>query len=167
MFLLVWTNSRLGLSDRIERLIAFARAAIAWERVWPALWPASGILGAFAALALLGAFAYIPSGLHTLALLAILGASGYFLYRNFESFRAPDWSEGARRLERESGLAHRPITERHDRLAVGQGDEFAEGLWRAHVKALLARQDRSEEHTSELQSRFGISYAVFCLKKKN
>src|ERR1043166_4910744 len=26
--------------------------------------------------------------------------------------------------------------------------------------------DRSEEHTSELQSRFGISYAVFCLKKK-
>src|ERR1043166_1716471 len=27
-------------------------------------------------------------------------------------------------------------------------------------------QARSEEHTSELQSRFGISYAVFCLKKK-
>src|ERR1043166_5069407 len=26
--------------------------------------------------------------------------------------------------------------------------------------------DRSEEHTSELQSRFGISYAAFCLKKK-
>src|ERR1043166_4741531 len=28
-------------------------------------------------------------------------------------------------------------------------------------------QARSEEHTSELQSRFGISYAVFCLKKTN
>src|ERR1043166_10203069 len=26
--------------------------------------------------------------------------------------------------------------------------------------------DRSEEHTSELQSRFGISHAVFCLEKK-
>ena len=25
---------------------------------------------------------------------------------------------------------------------------------------------RSEEHTSELQSQFPISYAVFCLKKK-
>src|ERR1043166_6692484 len=25
--------------------------------------------------------------------------------------------------------------------------------------------DRSEEHTSELQSRFGISYAVCCLEK--
>src|SRR3546814_1942184 len=28
------------------------------------------------------------------------------------------------------------------------------------------RQNRSEEHTSELQSLMRISYAVFCLKKK-
>src|SRR3546814_8908988 len=31
--------------------------------------------------------------------------------------------------------------------------------WRPH-------HDRSEEHTSELQSLMRISYAVFCLKKK-
>src|SRR3546814_5863343 len=30
-----------------------------------------------------------------------------------------------------------------------------------------AHQPRSEEHTSELQSLMRISYAVFCLKKKN
>src|SRR3546814_9208213 len=30
----------------------------------------------------------------------------------------------------------------------------------------LAGMDRSEEHTSELQSLMRISYAVFCLKKK-
>src|SRR6187431_3785612 len=30
----------------------------------------------------------------------------------------------------------------------------------------LQRGQRSEEHTSELQSRTVISYAVFCLKKK-
>src|SRR6187549_4235066 len=30
-----------------------------------------------------------------------------------------------------------------------------------------AARDRSEEHTSELQSHHPISYAVFCLKKKN
>src|SRR3546814_9323731 len=29
------------------------------------------------------------------------------------------------------------------------------------------RADRSEEHTSELQSLMRSSYAVFCLKKKN
>src|SRR3546814_7969196 len=34
--------------------------------------------------------------------------------------------------------------------------------------ALLARyRKRSEEHTSELQSLMRITYAVFCLKKKN
>src|SRR3546814_1505503 len=31
----------------------------------------------------------------------------------------------------------------------------------------VAEQVRSEEHTSELQSLMRISYAVFCLKKKN
>src|SRR3546814_8918830 len=30
----------------------------------------------------------------------------------------------------------------------------------------LSRFERSEEHTSELQSLMRISYAVFCLKKK-
>src|SRR3546814_2859650 len=34
------------------------------------------------------------------------------------------------------------------------------------VAALEAEGDRSEEHTSELQSLMRISYAVFCLKKK-
>src|SRR3546814_9641515 len=35
-------------------------------------------------------------------------------------------------------------------------------IWR-----LPALSPRSEEHTSELQSLMRISYAVFCLKKKN
>src|SRR3546814_2810646 len=34
------------------------------------------------------------------------------------------------------------------------------------AKAEQHVQDRSEEHTSELQSLMRISYAVFCLKKK-
>ena len=31
---------------------------------------------------------------------------------------------------------------------------------------VVGAEARSEEHTSELQSRYVISYAVFCLKKK-
>src|SRR3546814_2111057 len=56
-------------------------------------------------------------------------------------------------------------------LAVGrqQGIEiavagFAVGFLQI-IRQLEAR--RSEEHTSELQSLMRISYAVFCLKKKN
>src|SRR3546814_971959 len=37
---------------------------------------------------------------------------------------------------------------------------------RQHRRALPAARDRSEEHTSELQSLMRISYAVFCLEKK-
>src|SRR3546814_9696242 len=40
--------------------------------------------------------------------------------------------------------------------------------FRRRSRALVAHRDgRSEEHTSELQSLMRISYAVFCLKKKN
>src|SRR3546814_6521338 len=40
---------------------------------------------------------------------------------------------------------------------------FRINVMRIHLPPL---KDRSEEHTSELQSLMRISYAVFCLKKK-
>src|SRR3546814_4200355 len=46
-----------------------------------------------------------------------------------------------------------------DDLAIGPG--VTQGLPHG------VGQERSEEHTSELQSLMRISYAVFCLKKKN
>src|SRR3546814_4938664 len=47
----------------------------------------------------------------------------------------------------------------------GRGDEAL--VERAHDVLRGAELHRSEEHTSELQSLMRISYAVFCLKKKN
>src|SRR3546814_1600274 len=40
-------------------------------------------------------------------------------------------------------------------------------IHRASSLHRLSGSPRSEEHTSELQSLMRISYAVFCLKKKN
>src|SRR3546814_4152406 len=48
------------------------------------------------------------------------------------------------------------------RLAWRHGPQFPHTERRR-----AARKARSEEHTSELQSLMRISYAVFCLKKKN
>src|ERR1044071_10229110 len=48
------------------------------------------------------------------------------------------------------------------RAGVGRGVRRAR-RGRRFVGPLL---ERSEEHTSELQSRVDMSYAVFCLKKK-
>src|SRR3546814_10181577 len=49
-----------------------------------------------------------------------------------------------------------------------RGGRHRAGAFRLHrLKALASTLDeRSEEHTSELQSLMRISYAVFCLKKK-
>src|SRR3546814_2688335 len=71
-----------------------------------------------------------------------------------------------RRLKRIEQALEKQILTPRDR-ADGITIEFnLEGLLRADSSA---RADfyRSEEHTSELQSLMRISYAVFCLKKKN
>jgi len=133
-------GSRLRREARhAEAFIRRARLTLWWERVWPQLWPASGIVGAFVAAGLFGLFDYIPWWIHTLLLLGAAGAAGYFLYRNFQDFEAPSWYEGARRVERDSTLEHRPITEHHDVMAAGVGDAYAEALWKAHIRALLSR----------------------------
>src|ERR1043166_10182732 len=53
----------------------------------------------------------------------------------------------------------------HDALPIWREHELRQ-LVGAYERAARDQTCRSEEHTSELQSRFGISYAVFCLKKK-
>src|SRR5213075_3420876 len=44
--------------------------------------------------------------------------------------------------------------------------DFGPAVFHPHHLVTVPHQHRSEEHTSELQSRLVISYAVFCLKKK-
>ena len=62
-----------------------------------------------------------------------------------------------------------PICDAGDRLTASLGESPA-GVQLAveHRDGVCANdRPRSEEHTSELQSQSTISYAVFCLKKKN
>src|SRR3546814_6496826 len=50
--------------------------------------------------------------------------------------------------------------------AAAKAEEAASLLLKLGGKIIPEQFDRSEEHTSELQSLMRISYAVFCLKKK-
>src|SRR3546814_7491686 len=81
----------------------------------------------------------------------------------FRSLRAP---QIARRSVRRdvADAARRPAAA--DR-AGRQLSLLASGGTGGPRARLAARDHRSEEHTSELQSLMRISYAVFCLKKKN
>src|SRR3546814_8091880 len=75
-----------------------------------------------------------------------------------------DLPVGAQGME---GHADRAIVISH-RPHEGRGAvEVRVGEVDLRIGAVAAMAVRSEEHTSELQSLMRISYAVFCLKKKN
>lgn len=131
------TEFQTGSPKRAERFILGARAALAWERFWPALWPASGIAGVFAAAALFGLPTLLPWPLHALLLAAVIAGMGLTLYLALDGLDWPSWRDGARRVERDSILAHRPISESEDTLAAGAGDTLAEALWQAHLRRRL------------------------------
>src|SRR3546814_3383999 len=70
--------------------------------------------------------------------------------------------------DRLAGQIIAAVREQEDKEILKLGHR-AETTQRHGVGARRARSgvgDRSEEHTSELQSLMRISYAVFCLKKK-
>src|SRR3546814_3598815 len=57
------------------------------------------------------------------------------------------------------------LSNRIAKAAMSEGLSDSRNHATPRLERLYAR--RSEEHTSELQSLMRISYAVFCLKKKN
>jgi len=108
-----------------------ARAAVAVERLLPALWPALGFAGLYLAAALFGLFQYIPWEAQSLLLAAAVTAVALSLAHGLERLVWPGAFDGARRLERDSGLHHRPISERDDILPDAR-DPFTAALWDAH-----------------------------------
>src|SRR3546814_9168609 len=76
----------------------------------------------------------------------------YTLFPYTTLFRSEGSSDGEGADRRQGSVP----TEGRQRGAGGAGEGTLRG-----------RRDRSEEHTSELQSLMRISYAVFCVKKKN
>ncbi len=123
-------------------LIRMAGAAILWERLWLRLWPATLVAGVFLTLALFGTFPALPAWLH-------IGLLGFFalafaaaLYGGMRGLRLPGHDAARARVERDSGLMHRPLTTLEDNLAAGLDDPIARGLWQTH-RARMAAGARS------------------------
>src|SRR3546814_6766349 len=75
-------------------------------------------------------------------------------------------AHGARAQRRQVGARRRlGVADREVHLALQDARQDVAAL-RVGAELHQRRADRSEEHTSELQSLMRISYAVFCLKKK-
>jgi uncharacterized protein (TIGR02302 family) len=113
-----------------------AWAALVWERAWPAFWPVTaGVLG-FIVFALFDLPSYLPGWLHLVLLLGFIGGIGWGFARAFRGLRLPAPGATSRRLERDSGLAHRPLATLGDRPAAG--DALALAVWEIHRARVAA-----------------------------
>jgi uncharacterized protein (TIGR02302 family) len=123
--------SRLQLTQALQR----AKYAIAWERSWPHLARLVSILGLFLVVSWAGLWLVLPFVARAIGLgLFVLLALGtlFPLLR----FRWPSREEGLSRLDRGTGIRHRPATALSDTLVTQ--DPVALALWQAQRERTLA-----------------------------
>lgn len=125
-----------ALPARLGRWRRLAWAVLAWERLWPLILPPLCVAVVFAAVALFDVLPLLPGWLHGLVLAATAGALAALLVRAGLRLKLPRPDEAARRLERDSGLAHRPLDALADRPAGD--DPLARDVWRVHRRRAAA-----------------------------
>jgi uncharacterized protein (TIGR02302 family) len=129
---------------RLDARLFLARAALLWERIWPAAWPALCVLGTFAVLALFDLLPLLPGWAHAVALGAFalgFATAAAWGARGAASGGWPDLAAARRRIERMSGLLHRPLAALADQPSAPL-DEGAARLWAAHRQRMAAAARR-------------------------
>jgi uncharacterized protein (TIGR02302 family) len=121
--------------------LRLARAALLWERVWPACWPMLAVLGSFLVVGLFDLLPLLPSVLHATLLLGFGVAFVIALAAISRRFGLPDRFAARRRIEQASGLDHRPLQALADRPGTAL-DPQAALLWQAHRRRMEAATRR-------------------------
>jgi len=122
----------------LARALRRAWWTILWERMWPALASVAVAIGLFLAVSWAGLWLYLPPlgrAIALFVLVVLIAIAAVPLFR----FRLPSTFDGLRRLDRGSGLKHRPATALADDLAAGEQDQVSVALWRAHVEQALRK----------------------------
>ena len=127
--------ARLQLTQALRR----AKYAIAWERAWPHLARLLTVVGLFLVVSWAGLWLALPfvARVIGIGLFVLLALGALFpLVR----FRWPTREEGLSRLDRGTGIRHRPATALTDTLATQ--DPVTLALWQAQRERTLASLKR-------------------------
>ena len=116
----------------LSRKIGLAWLALAWEGLWPRLVPVLSFVALFIAAAHLDLFAGLDPWVHTGILAALALALIGLAWWRLRDFALPAQEAAIRRLERDSGVPHRPLVAVQDTLAAGSADPMSSALWEAH-----------------------------------
>ncbi|MFB6414745.1 MULTISPECIES: TIGR02302 family protein [Bradyrhizobium] len=123
--------SRLKLAQALDR----ATYAIAWERAWPNLARLLTVVGLFLVVSWAGLWLVLPFIARTIGLVVFAGIAIAVLLPMIR-FRWPSRDEALARLDRGSGIRHRPATTLTDTLS--SQDPVAQALWQAQRERTLA-----------------------------
>lgn len=145
-------DSRASLERAFERKVRRSQWALLFERLWPRLWVVIGVFTVFAVFSVLGMWPRLGDAAHYV-LLAIFTAAALAALAFAVRTPWPSRDEAVRRIERVSGVVHRPASSYEDTMSVTSPDGVAEKLWRAHrerlakaMKALRVGQPAPRTH---------------------
>ncbi len=131
-------TQRLTRIPGISWRLGVARLVLLWEAIWPNLWPILAVIGIFAALVLFDVLPLLPGWLHAVFLLVIALALVWALWHGIRNIHLPRAGEAQRRLEQDSGIAHRPLTALADMPSGDRTDPGTIALWQIHLARALA-----------------------------
>ncbi|OPY99632.1 chemotaxis protein [Bradyrhizobium sacchari] len=127
--------SRLKLAQALDRAVY----AIAWERAWPNFARLLTVIGLFLVVSWAGLWLALPFLARAIGLIIFAGIAIAALLPLIR-FRWPSREEALSRLDRGSGIRHRPATTLTDTLT--SQDPIAKALWRAQRERTLASLKR-------------------------
>lgn len=123
------------------RKVRLSTWALFFERLWPRLWPLVSLALLFVAVALSGVFMTLSQPAH-MAVLGVFGMAALVAAVYAARVAWPTREEAIRRIERRSGVAHRPATSYEDTLTANTDNADTQTLWHAHRERLARAMQR-------------------------
>ena len=152
--------------QKLQRKIKRARWSILWEQLWPTIYLPLLIGIFYVALSWLGIFGLLSFWIRIPILLLIVIGFIATLYR-IKWVKFPDYEDGLRRVEEDSGHLHRPFSALEDKLEAGSQDPVGRRLWQVHIKrmseSLKRVNTRHPQPNAFKRDPWGLRVAVILL----
>jgi len=126
-----------AITQRLNTVIRQSRFALFVERAWRGVFPPLIVSAFFVGVSWLGLWLVLPVWLRVIFLIGFLAAL-IWSARGLLDIRWPSRAEALARVERDSGVDHRPLTAFEDELSLGGEDPASRALWDLHKKRTSA-----------------------------